>query len=115
MASTFVFAKENTREALISAIKEEYSLAVDTISKEFRLEQMTEEEKKTFEEMLLMSFPVVEVELEDGTKKQYFVIELVIEQNGVSHVERYGFLFDEESESWIFDKLEADVAINEMN
>ena len=80
-----------------------------------RLEQMTEEEKKTFEEMLLMSFPVVEVELEDGTKKQYFVIELVIEQNGVSHVERYGFLFDEESESWIFDKLEADVAINEMN
>lgn len=37
LASTFVFAKENEREALISAIKEEYSVAVDTISKEYRL------------------------------------------------------------------------------
>lgn len=37
ICSTFVFAKENEREALISAIKEEYSVAVDTISKEYRL------------------------------------------------------------------------------
>lgn len=37
IASTFVFAKENERESLISAIKEEYSVAVDTISKEYRL------------------------------------------------------------------------------
>ncbi len=37
LASTFVFAEENEREALISAIKEEYSVAVDTISKEYRL------------------------------------------------------------------------------
>ncbi len=36
LASTFVFAKENEREALISAIKDEYSVAVDTISKEYR-------------------------------------------------------------------------------
>ncbi len=37
ICSTIVFAKENTREALISAIKDKYSLAVDTISKEYRL------------------------------------------------------------------------------
>ncbi len=37
IGSTFVFAKENEREALISAIKEEYSVAVDTISAEYRL------------------------------------------------------------------------------
>ena len=37
MASTFVFAKENSRKALIHAIKDEYSVAVDTISKEYRL------------------------------------------------------------------------------
>lgn len=37
VASTFVFAKENEREALISAIKDEYTVAVDTISKEYRM------------------------------------------------------------------------------
>lgn len=37
IATTFVFAKENERESLISAIKDEYSVAVDTISKEYRL------------------------------------------------------------------------------
>ena len=37
MASTFVFAKSNSRKDLISAIKDEYSVAVDTISKEYRL------------------------------------------------------------------------------
>lgn len=37
MASTLVFAKENSRKALISAIKEEYTIAVDTISAEYRL------------------------------------------------------------------------------
>lgn len=37
ICSTFVFAKENTAESLISAIKDEYSVAVDTISKEYRL------------------------------------------------------------------------------
>ena len=37
ICTTMVFAKENEREALISAIKEEYSVAVDTISKEYRL------------------------------------------------------------------------------
>ena len=37
MASTFVFAKSNNRKDLISAIKDKYSVAVDTISKEYRL------------------------------------------------------------------------------
>ena len=37
ICSTFVFAKENERAALIEAIKQEYSVAVDTISKEYRL------------------------------------------------------------------------------
>ncbi len=37
ICSTFVFAKKNEREALISAIKDCYSVAVDTISKEYRL------------------------------------------------------------------------------
>lgn len=37
ISSTFVFAKENERESLISAIKDFYSVAVDTISKEYRL------------------------------------------------------------------------------
>jgi hypothetical protein len=37
ICSTIVFAKENTREALIEAIKDKYSIAVDTISKEYRL------------------------------------------------------------------------------
>ncbi|MDD7738874.1 MAG: hypothetical protein PUJ62_02220 [Lachnospiraceae bacterium] len=37
LCSTFVFAKENERTALISAIKDEYSVAVDTISSEYRL------------------------------------------------------------------------------
>ncbi len=37
ICSTIVFAKENTREELIRAIKDKYSIAVDTISKEYRL------------------------------------------------------------------------------
>ena len=37
ICSTIVFAPENSREALISSIKEKYSVAVDTISKEYRL------------------------------------------------------------------------------
>jgi len=37
ICSTIVFAPKNTREALISAIKEKYSLAVDTISTEYHL------------------------------------------------------------------------------
>lgn len=37
IASTFVFAKENERASLIEAIKQKYSVAVDTISKEYRL------------------------------------------------------------------------------
>ena len=37
ICSTFVFAKENTDESIIEAIKQEYSVAIDTISKEYRL------------------------------------------------------------------------------
>ena len=37
ICSTIVFAKENTTEGIISAIKEKYSIAVDTISEEYRL------------------------------------------------------------------------------
>ncbi len=37
IASTFVFAPENERTALIDSIKSCYSVAIDTISKEFRL------------------------------------------------------------------------------
>jgi len=37
ICSTIVFAEENSTEALIKAIKEKYSIAVDTISKEYRL------------------------------------------------------------------------------
>ena len=37
ICSTIVFAKENTRDGLIDAIKEKYSMAVDTISAEYRL------------------------------------------------------------------------------
>ena len=37
ICSTIVFAERNTREDLIRAIKDRYSLAVDTISAEYRL------------------------------------------------------------------------------
>ena len=37
ICSTIVFAKENKKDALIEAIKEKYSIAVDTISQEYRL------------------------------------------------------------------------------
>jgi len=37
ICSTIVFARENSREELIAAIKDQYSVAVDTISKEYRL------------------------------------------------------------------------------
>lgn len=37
VCSTIVFAKENSRTGLIEAIKEKYSVAVDTISQEYRL------------------------------------------------------------------------------
>lgn len=37
VASTIVFAPENTREGIISSIKDFYSVAVDSISKELRL------------------------------------------------------------------------------
>lgn len=37
ICSTIVFAHENTREELISSIKDKYSVAVDTISREYRL------------------------------------------------------------------------------
>lgn len=37
ICSTIVFAKENERESLIDAIKNKYSVAVDTISAEYRL------------------------------------------------------------------------------
>ena len=37
VGQTIVFAKENERQALIDAVKEQYSVAVDNCSKEFRL------------------------------------------------------------------------------
>ena len=37
ICSTIVFAPQNTREDLIASIKDKYSVAVDTISKEYRL------------------------------------------------------------------------------
>ena len=37
ICSTFVFAPKNERASLIQAIKEKYSVAIDTISKEYRL------------------------------------------------------------------------------
>ncbi len=37
ICSTIVFTKKNTREELIAAIKDKYSVAVDTISTEYRL------------------------------------------------------------------------------
>ncbi len=37
ICSTIVFSSENTRESLISSIKKRYSVAVDTISTEFRM------------------------------------------------------------------------------
>ena len=37
ICSTIVFSKENERKSLIQSIKDFYSVAVDTISKEFRL------------------------------------------------------------------------------
>lgn len=37
ICSTIVFAPENTREALISSVRDYYSVAVDTISEEYRL------------------------------------------------------------------------------
>jgi len=37
ICSTIIFAKENERTSLISAVKDFYSVAVDTISREFRL------------------------------------------------------------------------------
>ena len=37
ICSTILFATENTREAILQAVKEKYSVAVDTISKEYRL------------------------------------------------------------------------------
>ncbi len=37
LASTIVFSPENTRESLVSSIKDMYSVAVDTISREHRL------------------------------------------------------------------------------
>ncbi len=37
IASTIVFSPENTRESLVSSIKDMYSVAVDTISREHRL------------------------------------------------------------------------------
>ena len=37
ICSTIVFAKANTREGLVEAIKDKYSVAVDTISTEYRL------------------------------------------------------------------------------
>jgi len=70
-----------------------------------RLEKMTEEEQKAYEEILLEHFPVEEIELEDGGKQQYFAIELVITQDETTHIERYGFRCDKESETWIFSEL----------
>ncbi len=37
ICSTIVFAKSNTRKDILDAVKEKYSVAVDTISKEYRL------------------------------------------------------------------------------
>ena len=37
IASTFVFAPANERASLIQSIKEKYSVAIDTISAEYRL------------------------------------------------------------------------------
>ena len=37
ICSTIVFAKANTRKDILDAVKEKYSVAVDTISKEYRL------------------------------------------------------------------------------
>ena len=37
LCSTIVFAKSNTRKDILDAVREKYSVAVDTLSKEYRL------------------------------------------------------------------------------
>ena len=37
ICSTIVFAKENTREEILQSVRDRYTVAVDTISKEYRL------------------------------------------------------------------------------
>jgi hypothetical protein len=37
LCSTIVFAKSNARRDILDAVQEKYSVAVDTISKEYRL------------------------------------------------------------------------------
>ncbi len=71
---------------------------------------VTEEEKAAFEKMLFESFPVVEIWLEVGTKCRFFAIEMLREQDGEQIIERFGFCYDEETESWIFMKLETMIA-----
>ncbi|MBQ2955012.1 MAG: hypothetical protein IJE08_00975, partial [Clostridia bacterium] len=72
-----------------------------------RVEKMDEDERKEFEAVLMDNFPVEEVVTEDGKVYQYFVIELVITRGEEIQIERYGFRYDEETETWIFADMEA--------
>ena len=93
-------------------ISEEAQTMIETVTE--RLAAMTEEERKEFEMMLLENFPVEEIELEDGTKQKFFVIELIITREEQSHVEYYGFRYEEETESWIFTELKtAEAAVEQ--
>lgn len=74
------------------------------------IDNMTEDEKADFEEMLMTLFPAELIEV-DGVLQQYFIIDLRVEVDGEVRYERYGSR--KADIGWILEKLylgiEADV------
>ena len=67
-----------------------------------RIENMTDDDKTEFEEMLMTLFPIEMIEV-DGVQQQYFVIDLKVVVDGEVRIERYGFRKAETG--WILEKL----------
>ena len=74
IASTFVFANENERASLIQAIKAKYSVAIDTISAEYRL--IGEPRLVKYSRFLLDEFTPLHDELcyEEGRLMKAYVV-----------------------------------------
>ena len=86
------------------ALSEEAQMLMSSVSE--RMSNATPEEKEALEQKLAQYFPVREIEV-DGETYPYFIMELEIEVDGVTTVQRYGFRMDENGE-WIFVMLKTD-------
>ena len=84
-----------------TALSEQAAQLVQSITE--RISKMTAAEKKAFEDLIALTFPVETIVI-DGVAYDFFVIDVEIKDGDTDKVERYGFRKDDDGQ-WILTQL----------